>query len=303
MGPRGIITNIQRFSIHDGPGIRTTVFFKGCPLRCLWCHNPETYEVGRELSHKQEKCIGCGQCIDACENGALTLGTGWLAYDRTKCARCYRCAEICPSKALFICGREMGVAEVVEETLADRELYRSSGGGVTFSGGEASAQSGFLCALAGGLKKEGIHLALDTCGHCAQDIFAKVMGYMDLCLFDIKHADSGKHQELTGAGNGLILKNLLYLDKAGIKTHIRIPVIPGKNDDMENISKIADILKEIKVVAEIDLLGYHPLGMSKIVGFNGRQEDFGIPQPPREELESLRRFLGHKLPGVKVVFR
>lgn len=303
MEPVGIVTNIQRFSIHDGPGIRTTVFLKGCPLRCLWCHNPETYEKEPKLCYKREKCIGCGQCMEECRQQALGKGEEGLRYDTGKCIKCFRCVENCPSKALFVCGQTKTVQEVVDEVLADRDLYKESGGGVTFSGGEPTVQNSFLIALIHHLKKEKIHLALDTCGQCMPEIFREVVRDVDLCLFDLKHSDSERHRELTGAGNEMILDNLAYLNSIGKKIHIRIPVIPGKNDTDSNYKKTADILKEMKSVEELVLLGYHPLGLSKIVEFDNRQKKFPIEQPSGERMQEIKQYFDWRLPLVKVTYR
>lgn len=303
MEPTGIITSIQRFSIHDGPGIRTTIFFKGCPLRCQWCHNPETYLSERELCYKAEKCIGCGRCVETCSQQGLTLKEEGLEYQSDICLHCFACAENCPAKALFVCGEKRTLSETLKEVLADKSLYRSSRGGVTFSGGEATMQSEFVVDLAKELKKEGIHLALDTCGLCNPKVFARVVEPMDLCLYDIKHSDSEKHRELTGAGNEVILRNLSYLNEIGKPIFIRIPVIPGKNDSWENYEAIAGILSNKQAVQEIALLGYHALGLSKLYGFNGHQADLGIQPPEQERLNEIRDFFLSRLPQLKVIVR
>lgn len=303
MAATGIITNIQRFSLHDGPGIRTTVFFKGCPLKCLWCHNPETWRTGQELCYRAEKCIGCGLCRLQCGPKALSEGKSGLEYEKKRCSHCFSCAEHCPSRALFVCGEEKTTAEVLEELLADRELYKSSGGGVTFSGGEATMQSGFVSELAYDLKIKGISLALDTCGYCRTEEFRQVAELMDLCLFDLKHSDSQKHKTLTGAENQQILENLYVLEEAGKRIYIRIPVIPGYNDDRENLEKTAELLADLRQVEEVALLGYHGLGLSKVIPFRDRQRDLGISAPAREEMEKLRNYFRERLPGKRVVAR
>lgn len=303
MEPTGIITNIQRFSLHDGPGIRTTVFFKGCPLRCQWCHNPETYLREQELCYKAEKCIGCGRCEETCELHGLALNEEGLTYQSDICRHCFECAESCPAKALFVCGERKSLSETLKEVLADKSLYISSHGGVTFSGGEATMQSEFVVALAKELKKEGIHLALDTCGFCGPEVFASVVGHMDLCLYDIKHSDSEKHKELTGVGNEVILRNLSYLNETGKPIYIRIPVIPGKNDSWENYEAIAAILSDKQAVQEVALLGYHALGLSKLYGFNGHQADLGIQPPGKDRLEEIKDFFTRRLPKLKVIAR
>lgn len=303
MAAAGIITNIQRFSLHDGPGIRTTVFFKGCPLRCLWCHNPETWRTGQELCYRAEKCIGCGQCLWQCGRQALGKGKEGLEYEKQRCSGCFSCAENCPSQALFVCGKEKTIEETMEELMADCALYEKSGGGVTFSGGEATMQSGFVTELANALKVKGISLALDTCGYCEPEQFRRVAEPMDLVLFDIKHSDSRRHKELTGAENGLILENLFFLEKAGKRIHIRIPVIPGYNDDEENMERTAELLASLNQVEEVALLGYHKLGLSKVIPFGDRQRDLGVPVPSREAMEKRKQYFQERLSEKRVILR
>lgn len=299
----GIITNIQRFSLHDGPGIRTTVFFKGCPLRCLWCHNPETWRTGQELCYKEENCIGCGLCLLQCGRQALSKGAAGLEYEKSRCSRCFSCAGNCPSRALFVCGEKKTAGEIEKELLADQKLYEKTKGGVTFSGGEATLQSGIVEELANSLKIKGISLALDTCGYCETEQFRRTAELMDFILFDIKHSDSRRHKELTGVENDLILENLFFLEKAGKRIHIRIPVIPGYNDDRENLEGTARLLGKLNQVEEVALLGYHKLGLSKGIPFRGRQKDVGISSPSREEMEKLREYFQEKLPAKRVIAR
>lgn len=303
MAITGIITNIQRFSLHDGPGIRTTVFMKGCPLRCLWCHNPETYDHRQELCYRKEKCIGCGLCLLECSRQALRKGEDGLEYREEDCSRCFQCANQCPSHALFVCGTKKTPEETLRELLEDRELYENSGGGVTFSGGEATMQSAFVTELARCLKAEGISSALDTCGYCEPRRFCRTTELMDLCLFDLKHSDSQKHKELTGVGNRRILSNLFSLEEMGKRIHIRIPVIPGMNDDRENFKSLAGLLEGLHQVEEVVFLGYHGLGLSKVFRFNSRQKDWGIKTPDRAKLENLREYFQKKLPGKRVIVR
>lgn len=299
----GTITNIQRFSLHDGPGIRTTVFFKGCPLRCKWCHNPETYVAGAELSYKVEKCIGCGNCVKSCAHGAVCAGPEGILYDSERCVKCFKCASNCPPKALFVCGMEKTVDALMSELLEDKGAYEKSGGGVTLSGGEATMQKDFVLRLIAALKRENIHVCLDTCGFCSSESFLKIAEKVDLCLFDIKHADSGRHKAITGVGNELIQKNLRLLNDAGKKIEIRIPVVPGLNNEPQNIDAVCGIIQGLDMVERVVLLGYHKLGLSKIYNFNQHQEATDVEQPKKEYLQELCDYMQAKLPAKKVTYR
>ena len=327
----GIISNIQRFSLHDGPGVRTTVFFKGCPLRCVWCHNPETYAFGQELRYKRADCVFCGSCVKACPVGALSVADGRIAYDIGLCtskptprerhgdsqgakslgqgcggggptAASFPCVRECPTGALAVTGQAMTVGEVVEEILSDAAMYERTGGGVTLSGGEASAQYEFAKSLIEALKVEGIHVALDTCGQCAPDRLMTLAGLCDLVLFDLKHADPQKHREQTGIDNRLILQNLCELGEVGTPVEARIPVIPGLNDDDEDISAMAKILADNLHVERAVLLGYHPLGRAKIYDFDRQGGVLGVKPPSRARLHELAERM-QKEAGIPVTYR
>ena len=254
------IFDIKRFAVHDGPGIRTTLFLKGCPLRCLWCHNPEGMSAGAQMALYQQKCLGCGECVRSCKNGAHTLvraGHGFLA---EKCDGCQACAEACLGGALKIYGRRMDVDTLHDMLMADRDFY--TGGGCTLSGGEPLLQAAPAAALLRKLKHSGVHTAVDTCGDVPWEAFEAVRGYTDLFLFDIKHMDSAAHRRLTGAGNERILENLSRLARTGAQIEVRMPIIPGINDDARSLMAARDLLRDIKPV-RIALLPYHSLAGSK----------------------------------------
>jgi len=256
-----IISDIKRFAVHDGDGIRTTVFFKGCPLRCRWCHNPEGLSFVPQLAFYPHKCIGCGSCVTACPHGAHRMENGVHVLDRTLCAVCGRCEEACPVSALKFYGREMTVEELLPLLLEDREFYENSGGGVTLSGGECLCHADYCAALLSALKAEGIHTAVDTCGFVPREAFDKVIPHTDIFLYDIKHIDDAKHREGTGQGNALILDNLKYLAARQKAVEIRIPLIPGYNDDA--IDAIGALLSQYANITKVRLLRYHNLAGSK----------------------------------------
>ena len=274
-----IISNIQRFSMHDGPGVRTTVFFKGCPLRCLWCHNPETYRYGQELRYDAEKCIGCRSCIQACAPKGLSADEQGLIHDAALCRKCFACVDSCPAGAVGIAGDKMTLEQVLAEVLRDRGMYDRSGGGVTLSGGESTGQPEFCGALLDALREQGVHTALDTCGFCREDVFEGLAKRADLILFDLKHADPEIHRRLTGQSNELILRNLQTLERIGAQVEVRIPYIPTMNDDEDNLRATAQIIKPLACVQRTVLLGYHPLGQTKIYDFNRHGVDLGIEKP------------------------
>ena len=257
----GIIFNIQQFSLFDGPGIRTAVFMKGCNLRCAWCHNPESISYQPELSFNPGKCIGCGKCFEACPKKAHVIINGDHSVDRSLCSRCFRCVDVCYAEALTAIGKEMTAEEVMSVILADKPYYDSSGGGVTFSGGEAMTRPRFLKKLLSACKEAGVSTAIDTAGNVPYAAFEAINPNVDIYLYDIKAVDEVLHKALTGVSNRLILDNFIRLLRDGKRVIVRIPYIPGGNtQDMENI---ACFLRD-HYSGEAELLAYHRLGESKI---------------------------------------
>ena len=245
---KGMIFDIKEFAIFDGPGIRITVFLKGCPLQCVWCHNPEGISFKKELMISRASCINCGKCKEVCDRP-------------DNCILCGKCIEVCPLNLRRICGTEIEVVELASQLLEEKEFYLKNGGGVTFSGGEPFAQSEFLFAVLDKLKD--IPTAIETSGYASQEIFKAVVSKVDLIFFDVKHTDPEIHKRVTGVDNGLILKNLDYLCREGKKFIIRIPLIPGINDDERNIKKTACLLTGAEGLEKVELLPYNKAAGAK----------------------------------------
>lgn len=263
MSPRGTLYNIQRMSVHDGPGLRTTVFFKGCPLRCLWCSNPESQAPAPQLMFFSDLCSGCGRCRQVCRYGAVTEKDQVIGRDLSRCTGCGQCAAQCPTSASSLSGREYEVEEVMRVVRKDAAFFGNSGGGVTFSGGECTMQPDFLMALVDACQDEALHVCIDTCGQTDPVFFQALLRKADLFLFDIKQMDSEAHKRLTGVGNGLILRNLrTALAACPEKIRIRIPLMPGLNDGEENIAAVAALLGEYGV-RHVDVLPCHSFGSGK----------------------------------------
>ena len=260
---KGLVFNIQRYSIHDGPGIRTTVFFKGCPLQCKWCSNPESISPQPEIMVREARCNGCRRCIEVCSPGALSLASTGLWLDREKCDLCFKCIDACWEDAIEVAGRYMSLDELVEECRRDEPFYRNSGGGVTVSGGEPLLQADFVLALLSRCKALGYSTALDTCGQVPWGVLDRALDIVDLVLFDIKHLDPDEHRDGTGVDNRLILSNLEKAMSSGkSRIWVRIPVIPGYNDSNEYIEKLAGKLNGMKA-EKVSVLGYHEFGRPK----------------------------------------
>ena len=286
----GSIFDIQRFCIHDGPGIRTTVFVKGCPLRCQWCHNPESQKREPSLAYYDGKCIACGACVSACEQKCHTLEVDDLAQgrpkhkiDREKCIKCGICAKACIADALELLGRRTSLDDVMSEVLRDKMFYKNSGGGMTVSGGEPLMQSEFLLALLKSAKKQGIHTCIETCGFAAAETVESIVPYTDLFLYDIKETDPKRHKELTGAPLDVIISNLKLIDGLGAKTVLRCPLIPEKNLRDDHLYGIARLASKLKNVTEINVMAYHTLGSSKYEALSLVDEMKGIPAMTDEQ--------------------
>lgn len=272
---KALISDIKRFAVHDGDGIRTTVFFKGCPLKCRWCHNPEGISRKPQLSYIAKKCIQCGACIDRCPAGAHQFFPEGHVFHRDRCLSCGSCVEECLGQALKLYGREITVDELMPHLLADADFYESSGGGVTLSGGEPLMQAVFCRELLERLKKEDIRTAVDTCGYASKQAVEAVMPYTDLFLYDLKAVDEEVHKRCTGVSNRPILENLCYINSCGKAVEIRIPYVPGMNDG--EIERMGGFLKDLSAVKCVKVLPYHGFAASKY-------EALGMENPlPRTE--------------------
>ena len=265
MSSSGIIFDIKRFAVHDGPGTRTTVFFKGCPLSCWWCHNPESQASEPQLVTHPQRCLeNCSDCLSVCPPKALSGRGPQITVEGDRCCLCGKCAQACPAEALALIGRSMTEEEVMAEIAKDRLFYDQSGGGATFSGGEPLAQSDFLIALLAACRRQGIRTALDTCGHTPWETLQEVAGLVDLFLYDLKLIDERRHAAVTGVGNGLILDNLARLAAlAPGRVQARLPLIPGITDDQKNLKAVAAFLGRLKTIREVALLNYHRGGRQK----------------------------------------
>ncbi len=279
MSTTGIIFDVKRFAVHDGPGVRTTLFLKGCPLRCLWCHNPESMLVQPRLAYYVHKCLHCGECVSVCPTHAHALFDGKHAFDRSVCTACGACEEACLGSALKNYGEAISVDEAVQIVIEDRDFYGEDGG-VTLSGGEPLFQMEFCCDFLKQLKALGIHTAVDTCGCVAWSALEKVLSVADIFLWDFKHSDREEHRRLTGLPNDLILENLNKLVECGARIEVRIPLVPGCNDSEENLSATAKILKKLHV-ERVRILPYHALARTKYeaLGMKNAIHDFSPSEP------------------------
>jgi pyruvate formate lyase activating enzyme len=285
MATRGIIFDVKKFAVHDGPGIRSTLFLKGCPLRCAWCHNPEGISPRPQVMLTARRCIpACRDCIAACPQRALSRKKV-IAIDRRLCDGCGRCAAVCPSEALQMAGRTLRVGEIMAELEKDAVFYRESAGGITFSGGEPMAQADFLLELLRAAKKRGWHTAVDTSGHVPYEAFEKILALVDLFLFDLKTMDPVAHGRFCGADNHLILDNLSRLSKTARSLAVRVPLVPGFNASDAALGQMADHVASLPRRHDLHILPYHRGGgdKGKRLGLPGR--DMGIQLPTAGRLE------------------
>ncbi len=262
-GPTGVIFDIKRFAIHDGPGIRTTVFLKGCPMACPWCQNPEGIGHQPEHAWRADRCSACGACVEACPNSALEMRNGRPVTDVERCVLCGRCVDACPTGAREIIGRRVSVGEVLAEIEKDRVFFETSGGGATFSGGEPLFQPEFLAELLAECRRRDIAVAVDTTCHAPWEVIEPLIPLVDLWLCDVKHADPAVHKRLTGVDNTQLLANLHRLAEAGVPMRIRMPIVPGMNDDAANLEATGRMLADLPAVADVDVLAYNVGGLAK----------------------------------------
>ena len=307
----GSVFSIQRFSIHDGPGIRTTVFLKGCSLRCFWCHNPEGIHLKPEIQFFPERCIGCDECIRACQHGAALLVDGNRVYDRARCVACGACVDTCYAGAHVLTGKTMRVEEVVAEVMRDRAFYDTSNGGVTLSGGEPALQAEFSAAILRRCKAEGMHTAIETAGNVAWESLALVLGGTDLVMMDLKHMDPAKHRWATGVANERLLANARRLAETDRPILFRIPVIPTVNDTAEEVAAVAGYVRELidlrasnggaPDAISLELLPFHRLAGDKYrsLGLDYRASD--LRPLSKQQMASLAEAASAS--GVKVMSR
>ena len=283
------ITNIQKFSIHDGDGIRTSVFFKGCPLKCEWCHNPETQRYEREIQYDPDKCTGCGSCVRVCPSHAVVLEDGKPVTDRKACTLCGRCENFCPAGIREVVGKEYTVKELVRELMKDQIFYEDSGGGVTFSGGEVMTMDmDYILAAARELHRQDITLTIDTCGYVPYEKLESLLPYVDTFLYDVKVMDPEIHRKYIGTDNKLILENLVRLAKDGARIYIRIPVIREVNGNEKNMKETIAFLKEHDIhPPQINLLPYHDTGSGKYPKLDMEYKGTDLHAPEKEEMKNF----------------
>lgn len=283
----GIVFDISRYAIHDG-GIRTTVFFKGCPLRCWWCHNPEGQNSEPELVYRKNRCNSCGECARSCRREAISIAAQRASLDRKSCVLCDSCSRACPSDALSVAGKHMSVKEIMDEIEKDRSFYEESMGGVTFSGGEPLLQSDFLNALLKECKERDIHTTVDTCGFAPYETIEKTRDKVDLFLYDIKIMDNRKHRKYTGASNKQILENLRTLAEKGSSIIISFPVIPNINDDEKNVERTAEFIRSLPNIRQVNLLPYHRVGIEKYKSLGKPFKLDKIQPPSNQKIKSVK---------------
>jgi len=295
---RGTVFNIQRFSTSDGPGVRTTVFLKGCSNNCAWCHNPESLRRAPELRLYLDRCIGCGRCVEVCPEGAQHLDDGVRRFERDRCRACGTCVAECFAGALELAGRDMTAADVLAEVLKDEAYYRHSGGGVTFSGGEPVLQADFLAAVLAACQQRGLHTAVDTAGNYPWSQLAGLFEHVDLVLYDLKLLDLEKHRRFIGHGGERIRDNLRRLGESGHAFAVRTPVVGGVNDTEEEIAGMARLIGPYPGLAYYELLPYHALGEAKLASL-GLEDRSTFTTPSPDQLQALAAAARRFVPDVR----
>lgn len=285
---KGAVFNVQKFCTSDGPGIRTVVFLKGCPLRCAWCHNAESQRKISELMYHADKCVYCGRCAAVCAQGVHTVDGATHTLERDKCISCGKCVEVCLADALELKGKNMTVDEVIADVMKDKIFYDNSSGGMTLSGGEPTAQLDFTLALLKAAKENGLHTAIETCGYTSEENIKAVAEYVDLFLYDVKHTDSALHEKYTGVRNERIIENLHLIDGMGKKSVIRAPIIPDVNDTDEHFAALAALANELHNIEKIEIEPYHDLGNGKYEQLGESVEAHTFRVPEKAEVDTWR---------------
>jgi len=298
---KSYITDIQRFSLRDGDGIRTTVFFKGCNMKCPWCHNPETISHDPELMFYESKCIGCGKCFEACPTGAHKTEDGKHFIDRALCTNCGKCASVCYAEALTMCGKEMTADEIMAEICQDKEYYKNSGGGVTLSGGEVLCNTELALAVADACIAQDISVAVETNLSFSFEHARPLLERCSLIMCDVKMFDDEKHKEYTGVSNKNVLENIKRLDELGKPVIVRTPLIPGVTDSMDNLVSIASCIKDMKCLVRYEILNFNPLGEGKYRAL-GEANDFENARPEKnDKLDAILTELTKTGVSVKII--
>ncbi len=287
---KGVIFNLKHYSIHDGPGIRTTVFFKGCPLECFWCQNPESQNLKPVIFFNAEKCTGCGMCVDVCPEDAIRIKDNRSVTDRKLCKGLGKCAEICPNDARNLMGRYVTAGEVFNDVNSDAIFYQNSGGGVTLSGGDPIAQPDFTISILKLCRDAGLHTAIDTCGYTKWETLEKILENVDLVLYDFKHMDGDDHRKNTGVSNDLILNNAKKIHHGlNLPMLARVPILPGNNDSFENLERTARfVANELGNGIGVHLLPYHRLGETKYERMEEPEKSIPVQPPSDEYMEKLK---------------
>lgn len=289
--------NIQKYSVHDGPGIRTTVFFKGCPLRCWWCHNPESQRCQHQIMYFEERCSACGICEKRCPQKAILIQNSHVVIDHERCKLCGKCTDFCPNNALEYVGREITVTELIKEIEKDAIFYEESGGGVTFSGGEPMAQVDFLNEVLRACKERDLHTTVDVSGYGCWENFKKILDKVDVFLYDLKFMNNEKHKKYIGNSNEEILNNLRKLSDNGASIYVRMPIIKGINDDDEHIDEGIRFLSGLHIL-QVHLLPYHKIGMDKYKRLGLQYKLTGLERPSDKRMDDIA--MKFKKAGIKV---
>ncbi len=293
----GTIINIQKYSLHDGPGIRTTVFLKGCPLRCWWCHNPESQRCEHEIMYFEERCTCCGMCVKKCTQKAISIQNSRVVIDNGKCNACGICKDLCPNNALEYVGKDITVKELMKELEKDEIFYEESGGGITFSGGDPMVQVDFLNEVLKVCKKNEFHTAVDVSGYGSWENFKKISDKVDLFLFDLKFINNEKHKKYIEASNEVILDNLRRLSEINANIFVRMPIIKDVNDDDEHIDESIKFLSKLNVL-QVNLLPYHKIGVDKYRRLDLEYKLSGMEKPSDKKMNDIA--LKFKKAGIKV---